>query len=80
MGASEWRAHGVKYGHRNYFEQEIRKQIKEEVLAKLHEITEIYIGMEGCKPVTAPEAYQQQVLRDMYLEIVEMQKFLDEQK
>lgn len=32
----------------------------------LEEIREIYAGMDGFKAETAPEAYQQKIIRDMY--------------
>jgi len=38
------------------------EQLKESV----REAKEIFTGMDGFKPETAPEAYQQRVLRQMY--------------
>jgi len=37
-------------------------QLKEAI----HEAKEIYTGMQGFKPETAPEAYQQRILKQMY--------------
>lgn len=33
---------------------------------RIHEAKEIYIGMEGFVPVTAPEGYQQRILKQMW--------------
>ena len=32
----------------------------------VHQITEVYIGSDGFKPETAPEAYQQHLIKQMY--------------
>jgi hypothetical protein len=45
-----------------------------EAQAKLSEIREIYTGMEGFIPQTAPEAYQQRVLKQMYDAAIEAAK------
>jgi hypothetical protein len=44
----------------------VKAEIVEIAAARFHDIAEVYIGMEGCHPVTAPEAYQQQILKEMY--------------
>jgi hypothetical protein len=49
-------------------ESEIRKIERElaAAQARLHEIAEIYTGSEGFIPNTAPEDYQQRLLKQMY--------------
>lgn len=37
-----------------------------EAEARLHEVREIYAGMEGFIPETAPEGYQQRIIQQMY--------------
>lgn len=32
----------------------------------IHEAKEVYVGMDGFVPETAPEGYQQRILREMY--------------
>lgn len=34
--------------------------------ARIHEASEIYTGMDGFVPETAPEAYQQKILQQMF--------------
>lgn len=46
-----------------------REEVKNEMEYQLRQIAEIYIGMDGFTPVTAPEAYQQMKLKEMYDEI-----------
>lgn len=41
----------------------------QDLITRLQEIAEIYIGMEGFTPKTAPEAYLQDNLKEMYKEI-----------
>jgi histone acetyltransferase (RNA polymerase elongator complex component) len=38
----------------------------EELEERIHEASEIYIGMDGFTPETAPEGYQQRILQQMY--------------
>ena len=40
--------------------------MKDNLLQALEEIREIYAGMDGFIPETAPEAYQQTKLKQMY--------------
>lgn len=52
---------------RDYAESAYRNyQRSEAAEAKLHEVREIYTGMEGFVAETAPEGYQQCILRKMY--------------
>lgn len=46
--------------------ERIRQQAIEEVNQGLREIAEIYIGMEGGQAKTAPEAYMEMKLKEMY--------------
>ena len=42
------------------------EQERDELRAKLSAIIEIYAGMEGFIPETAPEAYQARIIEQMY--------------
>ncbi len=42
-----------------------------ELEAMIHEAKEVYAGMEGFKPETAPEGYCLQVIEQMYKELIE---------
>jgi uncharacterized protein (UPF0335 family) len=44
---------------------ELRHRI-EELEAMIHEAKEIYTGMDGFIPETAPEGYQQRIMRQLY--------------
>lgn len=46
-----------------------REEAKKEIEYNLRQIAEIYIGMDGFTPLTAPEAYQQMKLKEIYDEI-----------
>ncbi len=40
-----------------------------ELKQKIYNAKEIYTGMDGFNPMTAPEAYLQRILRQMYEEL-----------
>jgi len=42
------------------------REERDELKEKLSEIIEIYAGMEGFIPETAPEAYQARIIEQMY--------------
>jgi len=43
-----------------------KERERKSVIQPLEEIREIYAGMDGFVPKTAPEAYQQKIIEDMY--------------
>lgn len=45
---------------------ESQKARIEEMAAALHEVQEIYAGLDGFKPETAPEGYALRVIEQMY--------------
>ena len=40
MGASKWKAHGLRYGYWNFFETQIRKDWKEEIDEEMRKFKE----------------------------------------
>ena len=45
-----------------------------ELRSKVGEVIEIYAGMEGYKPVTALEAYQSRIIKQMYNAVTKLNK------
>lgn len=58
-----------------YVKETIEAKLKE-VVEKIRLVEEIYIGMDGFVPQTAPEAYQQQTLKEMYDELKSIKETL----